>query len=882
MAQRVVRPQQTTLVGQLREIFVEHLLRVDNGTYLQQVELSRAVIVDVAGQFNLYRAPHPLGSELHRHLQQLGQREDTMLQHAAERDNLASTLVVSVAYHLVGGVVGAGNIAQRPVLVGLLHAQIEDIKAVVDLEVVAHMAHIEGVEARLRLPQGDIHLAHLHHLVGMVRADTERLSAVDDIFPQSEGQAGHTFFARLALQRVVVQRTQHTADVGIVAIAVALAHHLLQDDRHLLLVDDVRCGRHISLRILEIDAGIDALDGGGKHLQHLILVVEIGYHIGGVDAGEGLVVGVFEQRAAADGYRRARGIEEGEEVGDVLIGELGTEEVSEDVLVGRIAQRYLIKIVCVHELVEHVGAEHHGLRDAHLHALKLVELGMALDDVVEESQSAPFAAERTVADACEMAVGVEAVAVEECHYADVLHPTVLHDSIEDDLAVSVDILQFMPGDGLEECRHGEDGPCAEPPAHVVARDMVEHGVARDGEDIVLQLLEIAHTAHLVVRFRIAEDEVAEAEVLGHDVAQVDIHLLRVLVNILEPLLQSPFAVGGLGTLHDERHVLVALADGPQQLEARIGVFLRLRGHEGMGIGRCEHVHGEAAVGDDTQRVVVVFLVESPCLLVGSRQHHLGTSAHAQRCRVWVQCLGGEPLALREDIAVEIGEDGTIEADAVFHEHDHLHAGLLDVVVEVHLILDELDDTQDKVGVAQPAEHVVEDRHVFVLDAARDAVGERREHHAGNVGNVGLDVARHVEGIVVGIAGHTDHQVDARRLQHGLRLLHRAHLRERGRIAQSQFGIFVEDLLVHAPVVFEHEGIVGIGNDEHVVDALRHQVHERYVFQVELVPLLGDVGIHFVFGYYRVHAQTMPQRRHRRAGKWLFLCANLQKKSGSTK
>ena len=165
------------------------------------------------------------------------------------------------------------------------------------------------------------------------------------------------------------------------------------------------------------------------------------------------------------------------------------------------------------------------------------------------------------------------------------------------------------------------------------------------------------------------------------------------------------------------------------------------------------------------------------------------------------------------------------------------------MVEVHLVLNELDDGKDEVGVAQPAEHIVEDAHVFVFYAAGDAVAEGREHHAGNVGHVGLHVACHVEGVVVGGAGHANHQVDAGLAHHGLGLLHGAHLCERWRIAQAQGGVFIENLLVNAAVVLQHEGIVGVGHDKHVEDAPRHQVHKRHVLQVELVPLLGNAVFH---------------------------------------
>ena len=72
-------------------------------------------------------------------MQDFGQREHVVLQDARERDYLAATLVESVADDAVDGVVGGGDALQRTVLVGLLDAQVEDIKAVVHLEVIAHM-----------------------------------------------------------------------------------------------------------------------------------------------------------------------------------------------------------------------------------------------------------------------------------------------------------------------------------------------------------------------------------------------------------------------------------------------------------------------------------------------------------------------------------------------------------------------------------------------------------------------------------------------------------------------------------------------------------------------------------------------------------------------
>ena len=162
---------------------------------------------------------------------------------------------------------------------------------------------------------------------------------------------------------------------------------------------------------------------------------------------------------------------------------------------------------------------------------------------------------------------------------------------------------------------------------------------------------------------------------------------------------------------------------------------------------------------------------------------------------------------------------------------------------IHLVLYQLDDAEDEVGVAQPAEHIVEYRHILILYALRDAVRERCQHHAGDIGIHRLDVAGHGKGIVVGITRHTDDQVDVRRLQSLSSLLRRRHLRERRRIAHTQLHVLVEQLLVNASVVLQHEGVVRVSHYQDIKDALCHQVDKRHILQKEVIELLWYICIH---------------------------------------
>jgi len=248
---------------------------------------------------------------------------------------------------------------------------------------------------------------------------------------------------------------------------VLLSDDFLEDDGHFLLVDDVGGGGHVVLAGAVEYACVYALDGVAEHLQAAVLVVCEGNHVGAVDACEWLVMAVFEQRRGADGNWLAYDFKEGHQVVGQSLGEARVEEVAQDFVVGDVAQGHLVEFVCVHEFVEDVGAEDDGLRNHDACVGKLVEVGVPLDDVVDEGDAAPFSAEASVADPGEVGVLVEAVAVEDGDDALVLHAAVGDDGVEDDLAVGVDVLEGVPGDVSKELGDGEQGAAAEPAGYVV-------------------------------------------------------------------------------------------------------------------------------------------------------------------------------------------------------------------------------------------------------------------------------------------------------------------------------------------------------------------------------------------------------------------------------
>ena len=262
---------------------------------------------------------------------------------------------------------------------------------------------------------------------------------------------------------------------------------------------------------------------------------------------------------------------------------------------------------------------------------------MCLHHVVEKRQTTSLASERALSYACEVRIGVELHTVEHSDNTKILHTTVLHDGVEDYPAVGINVFQLVPRHFLQERRHREYGSCRQPPAHVIARDVVEHGVVWNLEDIVLQFLQAAHAHYLGMSGRVAEYKVAETHVFLEYVTKVYACRLRRLVNELEAFRQRFFAVGALRAVNDERHILVFRAYVAQQFQPRVRVFLT--------------VDGEAHVAYHTEDIGRIAVVQLHSLLICPREHHLRTSPHAQSGGMAVESLGGETLALHEHIVV---------------------------------------------------------------------------------------------------------------------------------------------------------------------------------------------------------------------------------------
>ena len=136
----------------------------------------------------------------------------------------------------------------------------------------------------------------LEHLLRVAGREAQRASAVHDQFAQAHGDVADAVLRAFVADGVVVDRAGHARTGGEVQPVLLRAAHFLDDHGHLLLRDEVLRRLDVGPRRREIDRGVDAFDRLEQQAQHLVLVVDVGDHVGRVDAGEGLVVRVFELR----------------------------------------------------------------------------------------------------------------------------------------------------------------------------------------------------------------------------------------------------------------------------------------------------------------------------------------------------------------------------------------------------------------------------------------------------------------------------------------------------------------------------------------------------------------------------------------------------------
>ena len=136
-----------------------------------------------------------------------------MLKHIGKCHHFTAFTGVGIANHAAAEVVGRYHIAQGSAFGNVLYAHLLDVETVIYTERSSIFpAEVEGVKARLRVAQGDVHGAGLQHFVWVTWRETQRASAIDDIFSKPHGNLCDTVLGSLVVDRVVVERAPYARE----------------------------------------------------------------------------------------------------------------------------------------------------------------------------------------------------------------------------------------------------------------------------------------------------------------------------------------------------------------------------------------------------------------------------------------------------------------------------------------------------------------------------------------------------------------------------------------------------------------------------------------------------------------------------------------------
>ena len=636
-----------------------------------------------------------------------------MLENIYERQDLTTTGIITVTDNLVIRIISGNNIFQGTVRIGFLQSQSLQVKRIIDRELFCQVLQVECIETGLRLPESKIHRTHLQDIVRMTGRETQRLSAIYDIFTQTEGNIGNSVFRLFVTDRIEIQRTGHAGDSRVEMIVVTVADHFLQDDRHLLLIDQVGRGSHISLTVTIKDGSINRLDRIAQQAEHFIFIIQPGNHIGRINPGERLIMRVFQQTGRTDGYRAFHHIEECHQIIDQTGWQTGTEKVFQYRFVIRITQGDRQKFVCLHELIEDIRTDHNGLRNIRVKVLRL-QFGITLDHSAHKGQSSTLSSQRTVTDTGKVTVFIETIFLINSHDTGVLHAAVLYDQVEYQLACFIHILIIANIDPLQHFCRRKHGTRIKETGEMVARKVIDQRIVGNLIHFLLQVLQIFDTHNLFLRLRIQDYKVTESETLHDLLTQILRVAFRILIDKRGSQLFGIYFIARLGRFQHKRNDQSGLADILPELISGIGIFHPV-------------VH-KAHIRNDTEHIIPVLIENTDSLFISTGQLNLRTTTHTKRLLMTVQRFLRKHLTLFQDEFIQMRQSGRIETDGVFHQQDDLYPNTCRIVGCIHLILDQFDNSQQQLGITQPTEYVIYRTQVFIGNTFGDLFRERREHH----------------------------------------------------------------------------------------------------------------------------------------------------------
>ena len=200
------------------------------------------------------------------------------------------------------------------------------------------------------------------------------------------------------------------------------------------------------------------------------------------------------------------------------------------------------------------------------------QLGITLYHRPNKRQAPALSSQRTVAYTGKVTIFVEALLLIDCNNTGILHPTVLHDQVENQLARLIHILVVAHIHTLQHLCRRKHGTGIEKAGEMVTAQMVNQRIIGYLKDFLLQILQVLDAHDLFLRLGIQDDEVAETETLHDLLPQILWVTLGILVDKRSSQLFCVHLVARLRRFQHERNDQAGLPHILPKLIPGIGIF----------------------------------------------------------------------------------------------------------------------------------------------------------------------------------------------------------------------------------------------------------------------------------------------------------------------
>ena len=124
----------------------------------------------------------------------------------------------------------------------------------------------------------------------------------------------------------------------------------------------------------------------------------------------------------------------------------------------------------------------------------------------------------------------------------------------------------------------------------------------------------------------------------------------------------------------------------------------------------------------------------------------------------IQSLGREYLRLFQYKFIKVRQNRRIETNRIFYQQNYLYPYGVYILLSIHFIFYQFDDSQQKVGITKPTEHIIDTTEILVTDPPRYFLRERGQHYDRDIGINAFYLFRFLERITIFNSRHSNYQV----------------------------------------------------------------------------------------------------------------------------